>query len=140
MKLTCVVLGFDSSADRFTDSVSLYNYAYANFENAKVIDKSETIDNNIKVSKGKENQIDIVYADDFFLTQKRNSTVDYKIEYELPQEISAPIKQGDKVGVVRIVAGDRVVGEVDILSAEDIEKQSFKDIVVKIVDNFGFIG
>lgn len=139
LKLTCVVLGCDSSANRFKESVELYNYAYANFANQKVISKDTKIDNDIKVHFGKDKEIEIACKEDYFLTQAKTNKKDFTIKYELPNEIKAPLNAGDKVGVALVVVDGEIIKEVDIISLSTIEKQGYGDVLEKIVDKFGFI-
>lgn len=139
LKLTCVVLGCDSASDRFTDSVYLYNYAYANFENAKILDVNAEVPVQIKVSGGKEKLLELRYKEDFYLTQTRNSDKNYSIEYNLVDIIKAPISEWDQVGVAKIIVDGETIGEVDVVAKENIEKQSFKDVIGKIIDKYGFI-
>ena len=59
MKLTCVVLGCDTMANRFKESIELYNYAYANFTNKKIVDCSKPIENSIIITGGKGDVVSI---------------------------------------------------------------------------------
>lgn len=137
--LTCVVLGCSSSADRFSDSVTLYNYAYANYRNEKIIDVSTVIDNDIVIERGKQNSIDLVFENDYFLTRKIGADKSYELRYNLPKKITAPIMSGDVVGNVEIVVGNNVVACVNIVADVDIEKQTYKDILSKIFDKFSIV-
>lgn len=139
LKLTCVVLGCDTSADRFSDSVTLYNHAFANFRNEKIIDVDTPIENNINVTRGKENSVELVYANDYYLTKKVGDNNSYELRHNLPEKISAPITAGDVIGNVEILVNNEVVGSVNILAESNIEKQSYKDIVNKIIDKFSII-
>ena len=139
LKLTCVVLGCDSSADRFSDSVALYNSAYANFKSEKVIDKLIPVDNNIIVERGKENNLEIVPIEDYYLTLSRRGSTDYSILYKLDEKVMAPIKVGDVVGIAQVVVGGEVVDEINIVSNTNVDKQSFRDIINKITENYSII-
>ena len=136
LKLTCVVLGCNSSADRFTESMDLYNYAFANFENQLIISAGDNLANKIKVLNGANESIDIHYAKDYYLLQNKLDKKSYNIEYDLTDTIKAPIHIGDKIGVAMIVVDGEIIGEVDIVSSVDINRQSYLDIVDKILDKF----
>ena len=139
LKLTCVVLGCDTSADRFSDSVALYNKAYATFKSVKVIDKNVLIENNIKVTRGKESHLEIVPEEDYYITLKNGDSYNYQIEYDVNESIQAPVQEGDVVGIINIVLDNEIVGSVNIVANNQIEKQNFKDIFNKIIDNYSFI-
>ncbi len=139
LKLTCVVLGCNSSANRFTDSVYLYNSAYASFASEKVCEKGVKIDNSIKIKSGKLDKIDIMYADDCFITLSKKDRESYTIEYDMADTFEAPIEVGDKVGVARVIIDGKEVGQVDIVSNTKVDKQNYKDIVNKIIDKIAII-
>lgn len=139
LKLTCVVLGCDSSADRFSESVELYNYAYANFVSEKIVDSNELIEDKIKVVGGKKDSLLIKPSEDYLLTTKIGADNNYTIEYELPKEVKAQVLEGEKIGSMYVLIDGEIVKEIDVVSAENIEKQNYKDIMNKVIDKFGFI-
>ena len=139
MKLTCVVLGCASSADRFKDSVCLYNYCYANFQNNLVLSHETTI-SELPVLRGKTDTIKIRPAEDFYYTQDRNQEKSVSIRLNLPQSLSAPIENGDIAGEILIIVDGEVVGEIDAIASEPVEKQNYVDVIHKIVENFDLIG
>lgn len=138
-KLTCVVLGSNTSANRFTDSVALYSNAYSNFTCEKIISKGSLIDKDIIVEKGKKDSLEIKYEDDFYLTLNKRNKDNYELKFELPYKIIAPIFVGDIVGIVKIIVNGDIVGSVNLVSNSNIDKQSYKDIVNKIVKNIPII-
>lgn len=138
LKLTCVVLGCKSSADRFSDSIALYNYAYANFESKKIIFKGDNV-GNIPVVGGKSESVRIGYMEDFMLTLPRVGEKEYSLDINLPEKISAPIMDGDVLGEVIIMLNDSEVGRVNIVAMETVKHQTYKDIVGKIFDSFSVI-
>ena len=93
----------------------------------------------IDVSGGKEKTLELKYSKDFYLTQKRNMNANYSIKYDMLDVIKAPISMGDKVGVAQVLIDGNIIGEVEIVAKEDIDKQTFKDIMGKIIDKFGFV-
>ena len=139
LKLTCVVLGSNSSANRFTDSVALYSNAYSNFASEKIINKDELITSEVKVEKGKEDKIKVKYADDFYLTLSKRNKEDYNIVYELVESVKAPINIGDKVGVARVILGGEEVGSVSLVADSIVSEQNYKDIVNKIISKLPII-
>ena len=53
-------------------------------------------------------------------------------EVHLPEYLAAPIKTGEKVGTVAYYVDDRLIGETDIVTCEDIMKISFGEIFVRL--------
>lgn len=136
LHLTCVVLGCDTMASRFTESIELYNYAFANFTSEKMIDSNTLIDNDIKVMRGKDSAIDITAKDDYYITKSRDDSSEYSVEYILLDSISAPIDIDDKVGMAIIKKDGEEVARVPIVSKSIVAKQNFIDVFDKVISNF----
>jgi D-alanyl-D-alanine carboxypeptidase (penicillin-binding protein 5/6) len=138
-KLTCVVLGCDTASARFTDSVTLYNNAYANYKSEKILDCTNEIPNSISVSRGKQNELKVVPQQDYYLTISKHDNETYKIEYEFFETLKAPVSIGDVVGVAKIIINDKIIDEINLVSDVNIDKQSYKDIINKIIEKFSII-
>ena len=63
-----------------------------------------------------------------------------KYEIVLPDELVAPIMQGDKVGDVIFTLDGREIGRCDIVAAENVEKISFSEILWRVMKKFLFCG
>lgn len=136
LKLTCVVLGCDSSANRFKDSIELYNYCYVNFQNSMILSQDSEINNSIKIVNGKDEKINIKPLHDYYYTQSRVDKKDVVIKLDLPDTIKAPIAKNDIVGNILVIVDGEVVAEIPAISSESVEKQDFRDVLNKISENF----
>lgn len=136
MKLTCVVLGCDTMANRFKESIELYNYAYANFTNKKIVDCSKPIENSIIITGGKGDVVSIKPEHDFSFAMERNSNKDINVDVQLPSTLKAPLKEGDRVGSIVVTIDGNVVKEIPVVCCSTVDKQGFKDVMVKVLDRF----
>lgn len=136
MRLISVVIGAKTAKERFTITTSLLNYGYANYENKQILSIEDKIDEEICVKGAEDKNLKIKYEKDFYALNKKGDKSDYSIKIELNKKIKAPIKQDDIVGKAYIIKEGVVVGEVNIISCENITKQTFKDSFKKILDNF----
>ena len=139
LKLTCVVLGSTSSANRFTDSVVLYNQAYTNFTSVKAVDKTVNIENDIIIRKGKQNTINIAPQEDCYVTINKKDKESIDIVYNWGKEKIAPINIGDKVGVAKVIVNGEEMGTVDLIAMCKIEQQGYKDMVGKIIEEMSIV-
>ena len=134
-----VVLGSKTSADRFTDSMKLCNYAFANFVSDKFVVSGESVANDIKVCRGKKDNVDLVANADYFVTRRVGEKEVASKVLELPDEITAKISKGDKIGEMLIVIDGVVDGAIDIVANETIEKENYHDILDKVTRKYGFV-
>jgi D-alanyl-D-alanine carboxypeptidase (penicillin-binding protein 5/6) len=138
LNLICVVLGCDSSADRFTESVELYNYTYANFISEKILDKEVMLDKKINIVGGKEKELSLRSENDYYLTRNILDKINYSFEYEIEEKIKAPIKKGEIVGKVLVRNNEDIIASVNVVASDDIEKETYMDIVRGVIGEFGF--
>jgi len=132
MKLIAVALNCDTSALRFKECMELFNYGFSNFENKKLIDKNIVLDETLKVKGGAHNFVSLAPEEDFYLTIKHGDIDNIEIKYELPELINAPIEKGERVGKIIILKKGILIGEVNIVSNETLQKQTYSDILNKI--------
>lgn len=140
LNLIAVVLKCDKAQDRFKESVDLYNYGFANFENKKIIDVNSPIDSSIKVSGGKEDVVGLRYANDYSVVCRKGDSSSYGIDISNISTIKAPQKAGQKVGTATILKDGKIIGEVDVVLKDDIERQTYKDVLNKMIDNWSICG
>lgn len=133
MRLVGVVLGAENGKARFSETSKLLNYGFANFENKKVVD-SDNFEVDVEISGGKEQIAKAKPSDDLVvLCKKRENEGDVSVETKLDQ-VSAPMKAGDKVGMVYVTKNGVVVAESELLLTQDVEKANMLDGIQKIVE------
>ncbi len=139
LTIFAVVLGADSSADRFTDSMKLCNYTFANFVSEKVVSKGQQIDNNVKVTRGKKSNIVLEAESVYYVTRKVGEGVPYSVDIVLPKSIEAKVCEGDKIGEILITIDGVVDGTTNVVASEDIDKENYFDVTKRVIDSFGFV-
>ena len=140
LSIYTVVLGCSNSAARFTDSMKLSNFVFANYISSEVVSTGEILPTTVKVSRGKKDSLELLAKDSLRLTRKVGDTSAYDIRYELPTEIEAKITEGDVVGKILVIEDSVVVSEIDIVAAETIERETYGDIIGRVIDNFPLVG
>lgn len=137
MMLTTVVLGCKNKQDRFSDSVSLYEYVFNNYYIDTLLSSTDDIVNDIKVNKGTKNSIRLSIKEDIKVIQNKTSKYNYVLKYDMPYSIKAPIKANDIIGRVDLLENGIVIHSYDIISREDIAQASYVDYIKDIVNRFG---
>jgi len=54
------------------------------------------------------------------------------------EDVTAPIKENDKVGEITYKLGGETIGTVDIVAAADVEKAGFKDYFLQALKKLLF--
>ncbi len=136
LNLIAVTLKCKNASDRFKESMELFNYGFANFENKKVLDSKSDLNKQVEVVGGKQSIAQLKLKQDFYALLKKGDNQQISIKYDIKSNIKAPAKSGDKVGVAIVVNQGKIIGEVDVVLCDDILNQTFGDIVYKIVNNW----
>ena len=137
MKLMAVVLGGEKASDRFEDSVDLYSYGFANYYNKQVVFENQELDRQIKISKSKTPNVKICADSNYYAICKKGENLEVKIHYEIDdKKLVAPMKKGDKVGTIILTDNSLVIGEIDVVLMEDVQKIDYKYSLKKVVENW----
>lgn len=123
MSLVSVVLGADTSDDRFEKSTQLLDYGFANYKLAKIeIDDSKLTD--IKVKNGVVKKIKpVVQNADSVLVDK--SAQEFEYEYKIKSSVKAPVKKGDVLGEIIIKNEDKQIATVNVVADREIKATNF---------------
>jgi len=117
--LTSVILGSSSSSARFTSARRLLDWGFKHYK-VKTLCSEGEIAGSVLVSSDSTRTVNVKLAKttaipvfDLLGPISRRS--------ELLASIPAPVHEGDKLGVVRIVQGAQVIATVDAVAAESVE-------------------
>lgn len=121
MRLITVVMGEPSSAIRNSETTTMLDYGFNTYQIDTILSK-DTVVSKESVDLGEENTVEVVPKEDITILNtkigsKRNVT--YKIELD---DIKAPIKQGDKVGIINVLEDNKVIMSVDVIAKSNINK------------------
>lgn len=124
LSVVAVVMGADTSKDRFADARKLLDFAFANFERRTVeVDKASLLP--IKVKGGLKSEIAVEAECKAELLLGKGMTDGLSQEVKLNKSIEAPVKKGDKVGVCNIKYNGDIIKKVNISAAEGVERLKF---------------
>ena len=128
-----VVLGAQTSDERFALTQELLDYGFANYklDNIK-IDNSKL--KTVKVKKGVDKSITPKCELNKKLQLPKNSDkITY--EYSFLDEVKAPVKKGDKLGVVTVYSGNKKISSIELKSDKNIKSVTFLYIFKKMFNN-----
>ena len=120
-RLIAVGSGFETKNSRSRESAKLLTYGLTNFDLVE-INNSDKFVGKVDVWLGKQNQLDVYVNKDIYKTIKKAKKRLLKVALKYETPIEAPIKKNDIVGKYRVVYNDELVGEYDLLAAEDVDK------------------
>lgn len=128
-----VVLGAQTSDERFALTQELLDYGFANYklDNIK-IDNSKL--KTVKVKNGVDKSITPkCELNKKLLLPKNSDKITYK--YSFLDEVKAPVKKGDKLGVITVYSGNKKISSIELKSDKNIKSVTFLYIFKKMFNN-----
>lgn len=132
MQLIAVVMGSPTSNDRFEDAKALLDYGYSNYNLWYGPDK-ETSVGHIKVRKGSAETVAYLPESNMYALVRRSETGREELEVETEAFVTAPLKKGDAVGVIKCLLNGEVIAETKLVAASDVERIGFWQLQKKML-------
>ncbi len=131
LRLVSVVLGADSSDNRFASAVRMFDYGFANYKNAIVLDSGVNLSDKVKICGAKKPEISVRPSRSSYVFSSKDATPDIKYNF-VPCKVCAPVKKGDAAGKMEVYKDGVLYDTVDIVAAEDAEKAGYGDYIRKV--------
>ncbi len=135
MELVAIVMGGETSNERFTGAKKLLDYGFANWSFLSLSPDLKDL-KSISISKGMQKSISPDSdggAINLLLPKGKQDKITQTIE--LNKNIEAPIKSGDIIGKVVFLLDEKEIGELPIYSANTVEKVTFLNALGLILTN-----
>ena len=129
-RLIAVGSGFETKKSRSRESSRLLTYGLTNFDLVEINKSDKPIDK-VDVWLGKEKQVDVYVNEDIYKTIKKAKKRLLKVALKYEGPIEAPILKDDIIGKFRVVYDDELVGEYDLLAANNVEKVNIFTRLIK---------
>lgn len=122
--------GYDERCS-FIDAGNLFKWAFNTLKFSTVFEEGEMV-TEVHVENGRDVDTVQLVADkkvtSIVMQSFDKSTV--IMEYiDKPESISAPVKKGDPVCKAKVIFGDEVIAEVDLVAAQDVELSTLLKII-----------
>ena len=134
----CLVFGCPPNAkNHFTESADLYRWAFNNFE-FKTVANTENPVAEIGVDLSLDTDFVSLYVDQGFVSVLPKDADDSTISIvakPTSEIVDAPIKKGQVLGTADIIYAEKIIGTVNLISNEDIQKSTLLT-ALRAVKNF----
>ncbi len=121
MRLISVVMGTKSTNARANENQTLLNYGFRFFESHRLYEGKKPL-NEARIWKGASKTIPLGLAEDLFATIPRRLYSDLKAVITVDKKITAPVKEGAKLGSVKVTLKDEVMAEKDLIALESVDQ------------------
>ncbi|WPB56798.1 D-alanyl-D-alanine carboxypeptidase family protein [Xylophilus sp. GOD-11R] len=118
-RLLTIVLGTSSESARANESQKLLNWGYTAYEAVKLFDGGQAVVSP-PVWKGTQNTLALGQPGAIVVAVPSGTAGKVKTEVSRPDPLVAPFAKGQKVGTLRIAAGDQPLLEVPLVALQEV--------------------
>ena len=136
MRLIAVVLGSSTGKIRFSTAQEILDHGFANYRVYPAAEKGAAVRGGMPVTGGAQDSVKLRLEQDMTLLVQKGAEDAIELVPNLPESLSAPVREGDIVGSVDIVRGGEVLGRVNVAAAQTVERQSFADGLQKVLEEW----
>ena len=124
--LIAVIMAAPDVKARFADAQTLLNYGFSVCR--KYEDRDwESLKKAVKVKRGETDQVEAVQEQGFSYVDVSGTDLSGIEKKVLPDNsLEAPVKKGQKAGKVQYLLGGKTIGEVDLVTTEEVPAMSLK--------------
>lgn len=129
MQLIAVIMGADSRDARNNAARALLDYGFSSFA---LYERDRGHIEDVSVIRGVSDFVPL-YSGEFSAVVPKDKLSAIELVYDIPEQLSAPVKQGDIVGSVKYFLNGEQIGVSDIFADADVEKINMWQIFARIL-------
>jgi len=136
MELVAVVMGCETSKERFAACKQMLDYGFATY--ALITPTTEKAQIPVKLGTG-DFATAVPAGEDAVLIEKAQKN-QVTQQMELEEQINAPVSKGQRLGTLYIKAGEQVLKEIPMVAEEPVEKITFWQMFGRILQKLVMAG
>lgn len=130
MELIAVVMGAESSKERFNTCKTMLDHGFANYA---LFQPDLTEAGAVPVKLGKSALVCPILGDSASLLIDKKQKGSIAAEVQLEKELIAPVAKGQPLGTLTIRAGEEVLKQIPLVAAEAVERLRFGDLFIRVL-------
>ena len=132
-RLIAVGSGFETKNSRSRETTKLLTYGITNFDLIEIAKAKKSLDK-VDVWLGKEKQVNVYVNEDIYKTIKKAQKRLLKVSINYNGPVEAPIKKNQIIGKLNISYNENIIGEYDLLAANDVKKVNIFSRLMKSIN------
>lgn len=136
LRLIAIVLGTPNSQTRFNEARAMLDYGFAGYRRVTVLQKGDRLGKSVPVKMGLRDEVEVAVGRGLSMLLKPGQEKQLSIEVELPEEVDAPVAEGDALGVVRVKLGDSIIARLPAVASCDVDMPGLLAAFVRLFANW----
>ena len=129
MELIAVVMGAESSGERFAACKSMLDYGFANF--ALVAPEVER--QTVPVKLGTATHVAVVPGENPKLLIDKGQKSEVQVDIRLEEQVTAPVSQGQKLGTMTVRCGEQTLAEIPMVAQTGVRRLKWGQIFLRVL-------
>ena len=129
MELIAVVMGAESSGERFAACKSMLDYGFANF--ALVAPEVER--QTVPVKLGTATHVAVVPGENPKLLIDKGQKSEVQVDIRLEEQVTAPVSQGQKLGTMTVRCGEQTLAEIPMVAQTGVRRLEWGQIFLRVL-------
>ncbi len=130
LELIAVVMGCETSQQRFAACKSMLDYGFANY--ALVIPEAPA-DTNVPVKLGIEKAVQAVPAEENAMLIDKSQRSQVTTQVELDPQVTAPVSQGQRLGTMTVKAGEQILKQIPLVAKNGVARLTLGDLFLLLL-------
>lgn len=137
MELIAVVMHAATPSDRFDSAAALLNYGFANYSLTQVYPDQPLPP--ISVLLGQQDTLQPALARDCTILTQQNQKASITTQIHLPQQVSAPVEEGQKLGEMVVYLDGQEYESVDLVASHGVARLTTWGIFQQLLHTLFFL-
>ena len=125
-----MVMGAETSADRFAACKSMLDYGFANYA---LVEPRMQENASVPVILGKEESVRAVPAEAVQLLIDKAQRGSVTTDIALDPEVTAPVSQGQRLGTLTVRSGEQILAQIPLVAQQGIPRKTWGDIFLQLL-------
>ena len=128
--LIAVVLGCETSQERFSACKSMLDYGFANFA---LVTPEMPQAASVPVTLGVAAGVSAVPGEETALLIDKSQRDQVTVSVELEESVTAPVSKGARLGTMTVKAGEQVLTRIPLVAAEGVARLTYGDLFLEVL-------
>lgn len=129
MELIAVVMGAQTSKDRFAACKSMLDYGFANY----ALVTPEEPEEEVAVKLGTAETVTTVPAETVARLVEKSQRNEVRVQVDMEEQVTAPVSAGQKLGTMTVYCGEQILAQVPMVAKEAVPRLSWFQVLGRVL-------
>ena len=135
MELVAVVMGCETSAERFSACKGLLDMGFAKYG---LVQPAPEGNLTVPVKLGAQDLVNVVPAEEKQLLVEKGQLQQVNVRTELEETVTAPVSRGQRLGTLTVSVGEQVLTQIPLVADQPVEKLTWWQVFCQTLKQLCF--